>query len=59
MKGYKVVNIARLSCKNFVGEREKSLYSMRSSTFSQWRYLRMGVISVDLGALITARARKF
>jgi len=39
----KVVKIARLSnCKNFV--RERSLYSMRSLTFSQWRDLRMGVI---------------
>jgi len=38
------VKIARLSsCKNFVSER--SLYSMRSLTFSQWRDLRMGVMS--------------
>jgi len=39
------VKIARLSsCKNFVSERERSLYSMHSLTFSQWRDLRMGVI---------------
>ena len=37
------MKIARLSsCKNFVSE--KSLYSMSSLTFSQWRDLRMGVI---------------
>ena len=42
----KVMKVARLSsCKNFVSERrERSLYSMRSLTFSQWRGLRMGVI---------------
>jgi len=52
------VKIARLSgCKNFVSER--SLYSMRSLTFSQWRDLRMGVICVDLGALTTAQAGEF
>ena len=45
LKRYKVVKIARLSgCKNFVGERERSLYSMRSFTFSQWRDLRMGEV---------------
>ena len=45
LKRDKVVKIARLSgCKNFVSERERSLYSMRSLTFSQWRDLRMGVI---------------
>ena len=39
------VKIARLSsCKNVVSEREISLYSMRSLTFSQWRDLRIGVI---------------
>ena len=31
------MKIARLSsCKNFVSKRERSLYSMRSLTFSQW-----------------------
>ena len=36
------MKIARLSgCKNFVDERERSLYSMRSLIFSQWRDLRM------------------
>ena len=58
LKRDKVAKIARLSsCKNFV--RERSLYSMRSLTFSQWRDLRMGVIWVDLVALTTARAREF
>ena len=53
-----MAKIARLSsCKYSV--REGSLYSMPSLTFSQWRDLRMGVIGVDLGALITARAREF
>jgi len=60
LKRDKVVKIARLSsCKNFVSKREKSLYSMRSLTFSQWRDMRMGEIWVDLGALTTARAREF
>jgi len=51
------VKIARLSgCKNFVGKRkERSLYSMRLLTFSQWRDLRMRVIRVDLEALTTVR----
>ena len=45
LKRDKVAKIARLSsCKNFVSETERSLYSMRSLTFSQWRDLRMGVI---------------
>jgi len=36
LKRDKVAKIARLSsCKNFVCEREKLLYSMRSLTFSQ------------------------
>ena len=39
------IHVARLSsCKNFVSKRERSLYSIRSLTFSQWRDLRMGVI---------------
>ena len=62
MKSDKVMKIARLSgCKNFVSERERerSLYSMRSLIFSQWRDLRMAVICVDLGALTTAGAREF
>jgi len=50
------VKITRLSsCKNFV--RERSLYSMRSLTFSQWRDLRTGVILVDLGALTNTNKR--
>jgi len=40
-----IVKIARLNgSNNFVGERERSLYSIRSLTLSQWRDLRMGVI---------------
>ena len=51
------MKIARLSgCQNFVGKRkERSLYSMRLLTFSQWRDLRMRVIRVDLEALTTVR----
>jgi len=45
LKRDKVVKIARLSsCKNFVSKRERSLDSMRSLTFSQWRDLRIRVI---------------
>ena len=52
--GDKAVKIAMLSgCKNFVGERERSLYSMRSFTFSQWRDLRMGeVCSIKLACIM-------
>ena len=39
--------------------RERILYSIRSLTFSQWRDMRIGVIWENLGALTTARARKF
>ena len=43
LKRDKVVKIARSlsSGKNFVSKRERSLYSMRSLTFSQWIDLRM------------------
>ena len=45
LKRDKVEKIAKLSgCKNSVDERQRSLYSMRSLTFSQWRDLRMGVM---------------
>ena len=54
LKRDKVVKIARLSgCKNFVGKRERSLYSMRSFTFSQWRDLRIGqVCSIKLACIM-------
>jgi len=34
---------------------ERTLYSMRSVIFSQWRDCRMVVMSLDFGALTTAR----
>ena len=59
MKRDKVVKIARLSsCKNFVSERQKLIFDAFVD-LSQWRELGMGVISVDVGALTTARAREF
>ena len=54
-----IVKIARLTgCKNFVGKRKKFIFNAFVD-LKPVRDSRMGVISEDLGALTTARAREF
>ena len=54
-----IVKIARLTgCKNFVDKRKKFIFNVLVDLKPMEKF-RMRVICLDLGALTTARARKF